>query len=111
MDSCLNLVLMGERLRACRNAQNMTMKEFAERCNISERYLADIERGMKAPKLDTLVRIANAAGVSSDYLLQDSLSAKDDDLDILNLLHAFTSDQQKIIHQFICKLATIFKHK
>ena len=109
MDSCLNLLLMGERLRACRNAQNMTMKEFSERCNISERYLADIERGVKAPKLDTLVRIANAAGVSSDYLLQDSLSAKGEDSAILNSLHAFTPEQQKIIHQFIRQLADSFK--
>jgi transcriptional regulator with XRE-family HTH domain len=30
-----------------------------------------IERGVKTPKLDTFVRIANALGVSTDALLQD----------------------------------------
>ena len=46
---------------ADRVARKLTMKEFAEQCGISERYLADIERGIKAPKLETFVGIVNAA--------------------------------------------------
>ena len=113
MASSLNLLLMGERLRACRNALHMTMKEFSERCGISERYLADIERGHKAPKLDTLVRIVNSAGVSSDYLLQDSLYVKyvkqeeKDHLD--DSLLALPPDQQEILCHFIRQLSDSLK--
>ena len=53
MANTFDMLLMGERLRACRIARKQTMKEFAEICGISERYLADIERGVKAPKLET----------------------------------------------------------
>ncbi len=73
MESRFDRVRMGERIRACRLSRKQTMKEFAELCGISERYLADIERGIKAPKLETFVGIVNAAGVSPGYLLQDSL--------------------------------------
>lgn len=41
---------------------------------ISTRYLADIERGDKVPKLDTFIRILNTLSASADDVLQDSLS-------------------------------------
>ncbi|MFT3983130.1 MAG: helix-turn-helix transcriptional regulator [Lachnospiraceae bacterium] len=113
MDLKLNLVLMGARLRSCRSAKHMTMKEFSELCGISERYLADIERGYKAPKLETLVRIANAAGVSSDFLLRDSLEYKNKEVsgiqDSLSLYYSFTPIQQEIIGTFIRQLADSLK--
>ncbi len=56
----LNVLLLGGRLRAFRIAKGHTMKECAEKYGISKRYLADLERGKKAPKLDTLVRISNS---------------------------------------------------
>ena len=113
MASCLNLLLMGERLRACRTALHLTMKEFSERCGISERYLADIERGLKAPKLDTLVRIANCAGVSSDYLLQDSLYIKcikkEEESRLDDSLLDLPPDQQEIFCHFIRQLSDSLK--
>lgn len=110
METTLDLVLMGERLRACRNTKRMTMKEFAELCGISERYLADIERGHKAPKLETLVRIANAAGISTDYLLLDSLHIGEGQTpNIQDTIKAFTPAQQEIIAHFISQLADSMK--
>lgn len=113
MGSDLNLVLMGARLRSCRSAKQMTMKEFSELCGISERYLADIERGYKAPRLETLIRIANAAGVSSDFLLRDSLQYENgcmpDIQDSLRLYSSFSPTQQEIISTFIHQLADSLK--
>lgn len=109
MDSKLDLILMGERLRACRNARHMTMKEFSELCGISERYLADIERGQKAPKLETLVRIVNSAGISTDYLLCDSLCLGSGETDIQTTIKTFTSTQQEILCDFISRLADSMK--
>lgn len=110
IDCKIDTVLMGERLRRCRNAKQMTMKEFAELCGISERYLADIERGYKAPKLDTLVRIVNAANVSADYLLQDSLlHDESEDGNIQNVLQTLAPEQRKIISDFIAQFSATFK--
>ena len=49
----------------------MTQEQLAEIIDISPTHLSVIERGVKTPKLDTFVRIANALGVSTDALLQD----------------------------------------
>lgn len=86
------------------------MKEFAELCGISERYLADIERGMKAPKLETFVGIANAIGISTEYLLQDSLTVdKEPGIRIQNALNALSQEQQTLIENFIADLAGTLK--
>ena len=105
MADTLDVVLMGKRLRACRVARGQTMNEFAEMCGISERYLADIERGLKAPKLETFVKIVNAAGVSPEYLLQDSLTTADTEKLIGDTLGVLTKEQQKIFRDFILRLA------
>ena len=49
----------------------MTQEQLAEIIDISPTHMSVIERGVKTPKLDTFVRIANALGVSTDALLQD----------------------------------------
>lgn len=109
MSNTLDLLLMGERLRACRAARKQTMKEFAELCGISERYLADIERGLKAPKLDTFVRIANAAGVSPEYLLQDSLTSANTGTLVRDALDVLSKEQKELFQNFILQLADSLK--
>lgn len=104
MDRTLNILLMGERLRAYRVSKKQTMKEFAELCGISERYLADIERGHKAPKLETFVRIVNAAGISPEYLLQDSLTEVDRGSLVRDTLGILPPKQQTLFQEFILGL-------
>lgn len=85
------------------------MKEFAELCGISERYLADIERGVKAPRLETFVGIANAAGISPEYLLQDSLTAIDEGKLVRDALNTMPRQQQELFQDFIIQLAESMK--
>ena len=54
-----------------RREKNLTQEQLAEIVDISPTHMSVIERGVKTPKLDTFVRIANALGVSADALLQD----------------------------------------
>ena len=109
MANTFDMLLMGERLRACRVARKQTMKEFAEICGISERYLADIERGVKAPKLETFVGIVNAAGISPEYLLQDSLKAADTGNLVRDALDIRPKEQREIFKTFILQLADSIK--
>lgn len=66
---------MGSKIRMYRAKKGWSIKECAERAGISTRYLADIERGDKVPKLETFLDILNAVAASSDDVLQDSLVA------------------------------------
>ena len=62
---------IGARIKAARERVHLTQEPLAEIIDISPTHMSVIERGVKTPKLDTFVRIANALGVSTDALLQD----------------------------------------
>ena len=64
---------MGRKLRTCRAKCGWSILLCSERVGISEKYLADIERGDKIPRLETFVKILNTLSASADDVLQDSL--------------------------------------
>ena len=67
----MDQVAIGARIKAARERVHLTEEQLAEIIDISPTHMSVIERGVKTPKLDTFVRIANALGVSTDALLQD----------------------------------------
>lgn len=62
---------IGARIREKRIAAGYTQLQFAEKLDISVNYLSAIERGVKTPKFETFVTIANALNASADELLMD----------------------------------------
>ena len=48
----------------------MTQEEFAEKIGISFNYVGMIERGLRIPKLETFIKIANVLVYISRYLLR-----------------------------------------
>ena len=67
----MDLKLLGNRIRIAREKKGITQEDLAGRIDISPSHVSVIERGVKAVRADTLVRIANELDVSADYLLQD----------------------------------------
>lgn len=76
MDSCA----IGARIKAAREKAGMTQEDLAAAVEMSPTHISVIERGVKPPKLATLVKIANALKVSSDMLLQDVVTYASDGL-------------------------------
>lgn len=64
----INIVL-GANLRAEREKQNLTREAFAEKIDVSARFLADIEGGYTGVSLTTLKDICTVLGCSADTLL------------------------------------------
>lgn len=93
----MNTKSIGKKLRAYRAKCGWSMEQCAEKIGISTRYLADIERGDKVPKLETFVGILNTLGASADDVLQDSLAvgyeAKSND--VLGRLESLSPAQRK----------------
>ena len=69
----MDQVAIGARIKAARERVHLTQEKLAEIVDISPTHMSVIERGVKTPKLDTFVRIANVLGVSADALLQDGV--------------------------------------
>ncbi len=53
-----------ERLKELRAERQLTLKELAERSELSVSYLSDIERGRTVPTIATLETLANALAVT-----------------------------------------------
>jgi transcriptional regulator with XRE-family HTH domain len=59
---------MGEFIRRQRELSEVSMRQFAELVGISNPYLSQIERGLRAPSEPVLQAIADALQVSADTL-------------------------------------------
>ena len=67
----MNQKAVGGRIKAAREKKRLTQEQLAELVDLSPMHVSVIERGVKLPKLETLINIANALDVSADVLLQD----------------------------------------
>lgn len=63
------LRLLADRIKALRGAKGWSQEQLAERASIQRSYVADLERGHRNPSVRTLVKGANALGVSPSELL------------------------------------------
>ena len=74
----MDLSEIGLRIKAARENAHITQDQFAASIGCTIQHISVIERGVKAPRLDTFVRMANILGVSADVLLQDVLECSPD---------------------------------
>ena len=68
---------VGKRIRAARERAGYTQEELAAELGMSPTHISVLERGVKPPKLETFVKIANTLAVSADVLLQDVVRHSD----------------------------------
>lgn len=67
----MNQKAIGRRIKEAREKKQLTQEQLAELVDLSPMHVSVIERGVKLPKLETLINIANVLNVSADVLLQD----------------------------------------
>jgi transcriptional regulator with XRE-family HTH domain len=63
---------LGEIIRQQRELAEMSMRQFADVAGISNPYLSQIERGLRAPSQHVLEGIANALSLSSNALYEQA---------------------------------------
>lgn len=61
--------ILGSRLKALREQKQLSKAEAARRLNIGNTTYANWEYGLREPNADTIVKLANFYGISTDYLL------------------------------------------
>lgn len=59
----------GKRIRELREMHNYTREGFAEKIQISSKFLYEIETGKKGFSAEILCRISNELSVSCDYIM------------------------------------------
>ena len=58
--SALSELQLGPRIRALRQARNITLRELAERAGVTESFLSQVEREVASPSIASVQRIARA---------------------------------------------------
>lgn len=61
--------LYGRQIQKARKDQHMTREELADRVGISTTFCANLECGNKMMSVETLDKLSEALGVSTDYLM------------------------------------------
>jgi transcriptional regulator with XRE-family HTH domain len=60
--------LLGKRIRHLRSVKGLTQSELAEECELSDNFIALLERGRNSPSIFTLEKLARAFRVSMEEL-------------------------------------------
>jgi transcriptional regulator with XRE-family HTH domain len=70
---------LGEFIRRQRELSEVSMRQFAELAGISNPYLSQIERGLRAPSEQVVQSIADALKVSTDTLYDQAGVPREED--------------------------------
>ena len=102
---------LGERIKRCREERHYTQETLAEAVNYSSEHISVIERGVKPPRLERLVDIANALDVGLDELVQDDLkiTTKVRSSVLADRLAKLPSRRQKVVLDILDTLITEFE--
>jgi len=97
MTSYLNLEMLGKRIKQGRLKLDLTQYALAEDVGVSQNFLGDIERGIKAPSITTAIRLANVLGMRLDVMFAESLTNAVHEADDLVL----TDKQMSLVKKFV----------
>lgn len=86
-DSADSIIPLGRRLRDRRQSLGLTLKDVADRAGLSLGFISQIERGIAAPSLSSLVSVSRVLGVEVGEFLAQPLG------DI-----SFTRHQQRAVY-------------
>ena len=75
----------GRAVRRLREAAGFSLRELAARGGISSSMISDIERGAKSPTVTTVVRLAQALGVSAAALIDGGTELAPNRIRVLRL--------------------------
>ncbi|MBC2769734.1 shikimate kinase [Pusillimonas minor] len=81
------LIALGERVRSLRSIRGMTRKELARAAHVSERHLANLERGLGNVSILVLLQIAKAFNCVLAEIVGDVTTSSPEWLLIRELLH------------------------
>ncbi len=95
----MDMKAVGQRIKQAREAKRLTQEQLAEKVGLTASHISVIERGIKSPRLETLVEILNTLKVDANSILSDVLSVSNEIVSSLlsDKLSALPETQQRKI--------------
>lgn len=110
MEKLIDNKAVGRRLRLRRDALGITRDKLAEAIDVIPKFVQDIEYGNKGMSTETLARLSEVLGLTTDYILKGIVDEEGQDIErqavknnILGSLKVYDNDQLKIMDQ-VCRL-------
>lgn len=102
---------IAERIRLTRQQKKISQTELAEISGVNKKSLSRYELGTSIPPADALKSIADALGVSTDYLLSDdSVVIKDKELfKKFEVLQNIDEETKTVVDNFLDLIIRDFK--
>ncbi len=86
-------LLVGLRIREIRESLNLTREQFCSKCDISESFLAAVERGQKSITSKTIYKICTSLNISADYIILGKNKRYESDV-LLELFNSLNPSDQ-----------------
>lgn len=90
------LKAIGLRISERRRQLGFTQEQIAEKMDVSVQMVSNLERGMKAIRIENLIKISNILEVSTDYILTGKHTKIDADSMLKRLSKLNDSDLEMI---------------
>jgi len=96
----INYERIGRRIQQLRKLKKMSQAELAEYTGMSVSYISHIETGIKHASLESVVRIANALGITVDQVLNGNQTGNRDEYrtELFELISDCSGYERGVIH-------------
>lgn len=91
---------IGTRIRKQRELLGFTREQLAEKLNVSTKFCADIENGVKGMSIETLCKISKELLLTTDYILFGKTYTDLDD-ELFNLVTLCNKDKSRYLKNIV----------
>lgn len=63
--------MIGDKIKLLRRKRKLTQLQLANELNVSAQAVSKWEKGLSYPDIETIIKISEFFGVTTDYLLKD----------------------------------------
>ena len=91
---------VSNRITECRKKLGLTQEALAEKADVTTQFLSYAESGKRAMRPENLLKIANALGVSTDYLLTGDIVDKDQLL-LSDKMRKLSTEQFELVENLV----------
>lgn len=91
---------MKEQLQSLRKSKCLTQDEFSEIIGVKLTTYQKYERDVISPTYETLIKIADFYGVTTDYLLGRNVEKEHDVITLLSIKHRLTENEKKLLQAY-----------
>lgn len=63
--------MFGDKIKLLRRKRKLTQSQLANELNVTAQAVSKWEKGLSYPDIETIIKISELFGVTTDYLLKD----------------------------------------